>query len=140
MSTGDASTPEDPRDGERRSVWTRLYHGETEIDFVGRFGRWLAVSGAVIAIGLVSLGIRGLNLGIDFEGGVVWEMPAGRASVADLREALDGEGLDNLTVQSLRSEGSTPCGPRLPPCPPTRPRRWPTPSPRSPEGAWTTST
>ena len=24
---------------ERRSIWTRLYHGETNVNFVGRFKR-----------------------------------------------------------------------------------------------------
>ena len=39
------------------------------IDFVGRRNLWFAISGAVVVIGIVSLGIQGLNLGIDFEGG-----------------------------------------------------------------------
>jgi SecD/SecF fusion protein len=39
------------------------------IDFVGKWRLWFAISGIVLAIGIVSLGVRGLNLGIDFEGG-----------------------------------------------------------------------
>jgi SecD/SecF fusion protein len=38
-------------------------------DFVGRRRIWFAVSAVVILIGAVSLGVQGLNLGIDFEGG-----------------------------------------------------------------------
>ena len=41
-----------------------------QIDFMKRITLWFAISGAVILIGLVSLGVRGLNLGIDFKGGV----------------------------------------------------------------------
>jgi SecD/SecF fusion protein len=48
--------------GEQRGKWM-------QIDFVGRRKLWFAVSGVVILIGIVSLGIKGLNLGIDFEGG-----------------------------------------------------------------------
>jgi SecD/SecF fusion protein len=40
-----------------------------QIDYMGRRFLWLALSGTVIAIGLVSLGLKGLNLGIDFKGG-----------------------------------------------------------------------
>ena len=39
----------------RRSVWFRLYHGETAFDFVGRKMRWFLISGAVILVGIISL-------------------------------------------------------------------------------------
>jgi preprotein translocase subunit SecF len=81
----------------------RLYNGETQIDFVGRTKLWFGISITLILIGLVSLLTRGLNLGIDFEGGVVWEVPAGGASVTDARETLADEGLADATVQSLTS-------------------------------------
>jgi SecD/SecF fusion protein len=41
-----------------------------QIDYMGRRNLWFAISGAVILIGIVSLATRGLNLGIDFKGGV----------------------------------------------------------------------
>jgi SecD/SecF fusion protein len=41
-----------------------------QIDFMRRRKLWFAISGAVILIGVVSLVTRGLNLGIDFKGGV----------------------------------------------------------------------
>ena len=40
-----------------------------QIDFMRRRYLWFAISGVVIVIGMVSLGTRGLNLGIDFKGG-----------------------------------------------------------------------
>jgi SecD/SecF fusion protein len=40
-----------------------------QIDFMKRRYVWFAISGAVIAAGIVALGVRGLNLGIDFKGG-----------------------------------------------------------------------
>ena len=40
-----------------------------QIDFMRRRYVWFALSGVVILAGAVSLGIRGLNLGIDFKGG-----------------------------------------------------------------------
>jgi SecD/SecF fusion protein len=41
-----------------------------QVDFMRRRNTWFAVSGVVLLVGLVSLGVRGLNLGIDFKGGV----------------------------------------------------------------------
>jgi SecD/SecF fusion protein len=41
-----------------------------QLDFMRRRYLWFAISGTVLAIGAVSLGVRGLNLGIDFKGGV----------------------------------------------------------------------
>src|SRR5436305_2467899 len=41
-----------------------------QIDFMKRIMLWFSISGAVLLIGIVSLGFRGLNLGIDFKGGV----------------------------------------------------------------------
>ena len=85
----------------QRNIWGRLYHGETDIDFIGRTKLWFAISGVVILIGLISLLTRGLNLGIDFEGGTVWELPQGEASVEDVREALTPLGLEDARIQVL---------------------------------------
>jgi SecD/SecF fusion protein len=40
-----------------------------QIDFMRRRKLWFAISGVIILAGAVSLGVRGLNLGIDFKGG-----------------------------------------------------------------------
>jgi SecD/SecF fusion protein len=47
------------------------------IDFMGRTRYWFAVSGTILAVGVISLAVKGLNLGIDFEGGsqVTFETP-----------------------------------------------------------------
>ncbi|MGH9286609.1 MAG: protein translocase subunit SecF, partial [Acidimicrobiales bacterium] len=88
-------------DRPRRSIWYRLYHGETAFDFVGGTRRWLLISGVVIAAGLVSLAWRGLNFGIDFRGGTAWEVPVDNPSVSAARDALRPLGLDNAKVQVL---------------------------------------
>jgi preprotein translocase subunit SecF len=105
MSTNLPEAP-DPATGPvagSRSIFSRLYHGETEFHFVRGLKKWSIVSGIVIVLGLVSLWQRGLNLGIDFEGGVVWEVPAGDVTVADAQDALADNGLEGLTVQTLTS-------------------------------------
>jgi SecD/SecF fusion protein len=40
-----------------------------QIDFMKRRRLWFAISAVIIVAGAVSLGVRGLNLGIDFKGG-----------------------------------------------------------------------
>ena len=98
---GDGVTAPKPK---RRPIWTRLYHGETNFDFVARRRLWFTLSLLAVLIGIGSLLTRGLNLGIDFEGGVVWEVPAGDASVADARHAVDQFGLAGATIQELESD------------------------------------
>ncbi|MDQ3107057.1 MAG: protein translocase subunit SecF, partial [Actinomycetota bacterium] len=85
----------------RDSIWSRLYHGETSFDFVGHTKRWLVLSGIVIALGLLSLGVRNLNFGIDFRGGTAWEVPTTSPSVDDARDALRPLGLDDAKIQVL---------------------------------------
>jgi preprotein translocase subunit SecF len=87
-----------------RSIWARLYHGETNVDFVGRRRLWFTISLVAVVVSLGSLLVRGLNLGIDFEGGVVWQVPAGEASVADARDAVNEFGLAGATIQELESD------------------------------------
>ena len=73
----------------------RLYRGETTFNFFGR--RWLGfgISIALMVITVVSLFTRGLNLGMDFEGGVAWEVPAATLTVKDVQAILDQNGVDS---------------------------------------------
>jgi len=88
----------------KRSIWSRLYHGETRYDIVGRRRLWFTISMVAVLVGLVSLGVRGLNLGIDFEGGVVWEVPAGDASIADARDVMAEHDQSEATITTLESD------------------------------------
>ena len=56
---------------------------------------------SLLLVGLLALGTAGLNLGIDFKGGTVWEVPAGEVAVGDARDALDELGLADATIQEL---------------------------------------
>ncbi|MGZ4604201.1 MAG: protein translocase subunit SecF [Kineosporiaceae bacterium] len=46
-----------------------LHSGRRSIDFIGRRRRWYAIAAVAVLISLLSLGIRGLNEGIQFKGG-----------------------------------------------------------------------
>ena len=85
------------------SLWQRLHHGETNVQIVPHWKRWFAISGIVILVGLVGLFTRGLNLGIDFSGGNVWEVPAGGHRVEDVEAAANDAGLREVQVQENTS-------------------------------------
>ncbi len=80
-----------------RGPFARLYRGQTHYDFINRWRYWFALSGTVIALGLIALGVSGLNFSIDFRGGTVWEVPT-TASVATVRADLNG--ISPLVAQS----------------------------------------
>lgn len=84
--------------------FARLYRGLTTVDFVGRRRAWFSVSLIIIAIGLVSLGVRGFNLGIDFKGGSSWEVLAPHSSITRMTHAVERVGLTNPIVEKLGSE------------------------------------
>lgn len=87
---------------EKRGLWTRLYHGETTIDFMKARRRWFTISAVIIAAGLLSLVFQGLNLGIEFRGGTSWEVPGKNLSVTEARNALPS-GMRDAKVQQLGS-------------------------------------
>jgi preprotein translocase subunit SecF len=92
-------------------VLSRLYRGETTFNFVGR--RWwgFGLSLFLIVVTMLSFFTRGLNLGIDFEGGVAWEVPAASLTVADVTEILEANGVDTADAKIQSLNGSD--GPRI---------------------------
>jgi preprotein translocase subunit SecF len=68
-----------------------LYEGKVSIDFVGRKWVWYAVSGLIVLLAVYGLVGKGLNLGIEFKGGVEYQvsMPAGQADQANVQKIRD---------------------------------------------------
>ncbi|MFM8388473.1 MAG: protein translocase subunit SecF [Actinomycetota bacterium] len=86
--------------------WRRLYNGETTVDFSGR--RWwgFGFSIVLLVVTVGSLVFQGLNLGIDFKGGVAWEAPATKELTIDsAREVLEANKIEaaNAKIQTLGS-------------------------------------
>jgi preprotein translocase subunit SecF len=88
----------------KRGPLGRLYHGETHIDFIGRTKVWFGLSAIFLVIGLGSLATRGLNLGIDFEGGAIFQIPSGTMTVDQARDVVSGFGLGGAKIQEVTSE------------------------------------
>ncbi len=86
------------------SALGRLNRGETNIDFHPWWKRGLILSAVLVAVSILSLFTRGLNLGIDFEGGVGWEVKAPNVTVEQTRDALEPLGLGQAKIQVVGSD------------------------------------
>ncbi|MBW5420583.1 protein translocase subunit SecF [Streptomyces sp. BG9H] len=79
----------------------RLYHGEVGYDFVGKRKIWYAVSILITITAIVGLAVRGLNMGIEFEGGAVFNTPKTSVSVTRAEEAAEKASGHDAIVQKL---------------------------------------
>jgi preprotein translocase subunit SecF len=77
-----------------------LYTGDNRIDFPKWWPRLLVLSAVLVVVSIGSLVFRGLNLGIDFEGGTVYEVTSD-ASVADARTVLEDAGYEEARIQTV---------------------------------------
>jgi preprotein translocase subunit SecF len=99
LATGDAP-------GKRPNAFVRLYRGETSFDFVGRRRTWYLISGIIIVAGLVSMGTKGFNFGIDFKGGQSWEVPAPNVSATTVQNAVQAAGVSGPQIEFLGTGGN----------------------------------
>src|SRR6516165_1335806 len=58
------------------SFISRLYTGTGAFEVIGRRRLWYGISGAIVAVAIVSIILRGFTFGIDFKGGTTVSMPA----------------------------------------------------------------
>lgn len=66
----------------------RLYRGQTAVDFYGHRRIGLVVAIVVVVVTITSLFVQGLNLGLDFEGGQAWDVPASETFGVDEAEQV----------------------------------------------------
>jgi preprotein translocase subunit SecF len=76
-----------------------LYDGETHLNIVRSWKVGVPLSVVAVVVSALAIGYFGLNLGIDFEGGTSWELPANGVSVAEVRDTLDPLGAANAKIQ-----------------------------------------
>ena len=102
------ATPTDAKGGvpgvDRRHRFSDFYHERTNFQFIAHSKRWLILSGTLLLISVTALAFRGLNLGIEFEGGTAWQVTVADdvdASVSDVREILDPLGFEDAKVSTL---------------------------------------
>jgi preprotein translocase subunit SecF len=95
----------------------RIYRGETNIDFIGRRRIWFTISFVVVASCVLALVTRGLNYGIEFEGGVQLRAgissdgPLGEAGeteiISEVRDALNAVDASDAQIQVVTEDDGT---------------------------------
>ncbi|WP_217239634.1 protein translocase subunit SecF [Streptomyces sp. AC555_RSS877] len=84
------------------NLGARLHRGEVGYDFVGNRKIWYGLSILITITAIVGLAVRGLNMGIEFEGGAVFTTPKNTSVSVSQAEtyAEDASGHDAI-VQKL---------------------------------------
>ncbi|MEU6121905.1 protein translocase subunit SecF [Streptomyces sp. NPDC047123] len=83
------------------NLGARLYRGEVGYDFVGKRKIWYGISILITITAIVGLAVRGLNMGIEFEGGAVFNTPRTSASVSQAEESAEKASGHDAIVQKL---------------------------------------
>ncbi|AZM44994.1 protein translocase subunit SecF [Streptomyces sp. WAC 06738] len=85
------------------TLGARLYRGEAGYDFVAKRFLWYGVSVLITIIAIAGFFIRGLNMGIEFEGGAVFTTPKTETSVSQAQEVAEEASGHQAIVQELGS-------------------------------------
>jgi preprotein translocase subunit SecF len=70
----------------RHNFFSRLYTGTGAFEVIGRRRLWYGISGAIVAIAIASIVLRGFTFGIDFKGGTTMSFPRGDAQVTQVEQ------------------------------------------------------
>ncbi|WP_165984819.1 protein translocase subunit SecF [Streptomyces sp. YIM 98790] len=86
------------------TLGAKLYRGEMAYDFVGRRKFWYAISVLLVIVSLTGLGVRGLYMGVEFQGGAVLTTPPDASiSQDDARRVAEDASGNDARVQELGS-------------------------------------
>ncbi len=102
--SGDSALHADGIPGvDRRHHFSDFYHEHTNFQFVKHSRRYLIMGVAVVVLSIGGMIFRGLNLGIDFKGGISWEVKAVNKTptVGGVRDALRPIGQSGAKVTIL---------------------------------------
>ncbi|HZC18489.1 MAG TPA: hypothetical protein VE225_02160, partial [Rubrobacteraceae bacterium] len=77
------------------------------VDFVGKWRLWFAISGVFLLVCIGAIVFKGMNFGIDFTGGAKFTASdvSGSPSVGEVRDSLPGDLGERSFVQSLGEGG-----------------------------------
>ncbi|MFI9121751.1 protein translocase subunit SecF [Streptomyces bikiniensis] len=79
----------------------RLHRGEVGYDFIGNRKIWYGLSVLITITAIVALAVRGLNMGIEFQGGAVFTTPKTDVTVSQAQEYAEEASGHDAIVQQL---------------------------------------
>ncbi|MFF2506792.1 protein translocase subunit SecF [Streptomyces sp. NPDC058067] len=83
----------------------RLIRGEVGYDFIGKRKIWYGISILITITAIVGLAVRGLNMGIEFEGGAVFTTPKTSVSAGTAERSAQAASGHAVIVQKLGTGG-----------------------------------
>lgn len=83
----------------------RLYRGDVGYDFVGKRKFWYGLSILITIAAIAGLAVQGLNMGIEFKGGAVFNTPKTSVSVAAAQDHAEEASGHDAIVQKLGNGG-----------------------------------
>ena len=88
-----------------------LYTGQLSIDFVGRRKLWYAISGLIVIVAILGLAFRGFNYGIEFVGGVQYQVTVPTSevnnnTVTKIQDAVASTGIPAAAQPIVQTSGT----------------------------------
>ncbi|MEV5279244.1 protein translocase subunit SecF [Streptomyces sp. NPDC051994] len=87
------------------TLGARLYRGEVGYDFVGKRKIWYGISILITITAILGLAVRGLTMGIEFEGGAVFTTPKTAVSASQAETAAKAASGHDAIAQKLGNGG-----------------------------------
>ncbi|MEP9392617.1 protein translocase subunit SecF [Gordonia sp. VNQ95] len=88
-----------------RSFLSRLYTGTGAFEVIGKRRQWYIVTAVILAICVISIGVRQFSFGIDFEGGTQISIPVSQGISSQSVEDVVGKAL-GTAPDSVQTAGS----------------------------------
>lgn len=88
-----------------RSFLSRLYTGTGAFEVIGKRRMWYLVTALILAVGIISIGVRQFTFGIDFEGGTQISIPVSQGITSQSVEDVVGKALGSAP-DSVQTAGS----------------------------------
>ncbi|QUD85251.1 protein translocase subunit SecF [Gordonia polyisoprenivorans] len=100
-----AGSDADFRADTSRSFLSRLYTGTGAFEVIGKRRMWYLVTALILAVGIISIGVRQFTFGIDFEGGTQISIPVSQGITSQSVEDIVGKALGSAP-DSVQTAGS----------------------------------
>ena len=90
--------------GRMSDLGADLQNGTKSINIVDRRKTWFLLSALLMVVSILGLGVQKLNMGVEFDGGSVFEIAAPDTDVPEVREVVEDAGVEEPRVQKLGSD------------------------------------